>query len=330
MIFTLLGCLLLCFLVFIVGLIFYDFIPLIRDEDDDYSPLTAISVDIVITWVNLSDRAWQRRFEKAYKTVNPAVVSRHNSPDTNVDVEESLEYSIKLILKNLPWVRTIFILTQDQIPRAASLHDKIKVVHHRDVFTDKNMLSFNAMYIQSQIASIPGLSSRFIFMADDIFVVKPLPYSYFFTTLGLPVVRPKPRAMISLRNSHVYSHIVANTFRLVRHNLNHFLFAYSTVHGLIPCTRKLFNDAKHSIDEDEWNKINVIRSQDDFDFVSFYLPSYMISACRDHVRVRVPRHDFYEGSTFAGNILDVNATTVCFNNGFNQNCLDYLDVRLSS
>jgi hypothetical protein len=96
---------------------------------------------------------------------------------------EELRYSIRSILKYIPWVRYIYILMPNEKVRyfknQSEISEKIKYIK------DKNLIGFDSANIYSFLFKLFemekfGLSKNFIYMDDDYFIGKPLNKSDFF------------------------------------------------------------------------------------------------------------------------------------------------------
>lgn len=139
-------------------------------------------VDIVITWVDSSDIKWQESKQYYYNDTT-SDNDELRFPDVNYpDLE--LETTIKFIMKNITWYRTIFIVTSDgQIPncyyRLNNMKNNIKIIHHSKIWP-KDMLytlpTFNSHAIECNIHRIENLSNNFIYFNDDMYIVKKLKY----------------------------------------------------------------------------------------------------------------------------------------------------------
>ncbi len=84
---------------------------------------------------------------------------------------DELKYSLRSVDKYAPWVRKIFIVTNGQIPSWLNLdHPRIKIVTHEELFLNKSHLpTYSSPAIETHIHRIPGLSTKFIYMNDDVF-----------------------------------------------------------------------------------------------------------------------------------------------------------------
>lgn len=133
-------------------------------------------IDIVITWVDTTDELWKKRYET---TLNkPFRRSQRWSPD-NAPPDTELSLCLKLIRLNVPWVRKIFIVTQQQDPKCRT---------ENEIIIDHSSMGlgpvFNSLAIESALHRIPGLSEHFLYYNDDFFTVKTLTRDLFFTNTG--------------------------------------------------------------------------------------------------------------------------------------------------
>ena len=100
---------------------------------------------------------------------------------------DELRYSLRSLHTYAPWVRNVFLVTDDQMPSWLDTeHPDIKVVSHREIFADSSLLpTFNSHAIESQLHRIEGLSEHFIYVNDDVFFGRPLTPSRFFHSNGM-------------------------------------------------------------------------------------------------------------------------------------------------
>jgi hypothetical protein len=136
------------------------------------------SIDVVITWVDSKDPKWIEAYNRhADKKMD---MKRFKEIDT-------LKYIFRGIEKFMPWVRKIHLVTYGHYPEYLNLeHPKLNLVKHEDIFPDKEVLPvFNSCAIEMNLHYITGLSEKFIYFNDDMFVLKALSPNYFFTN-GVP------------------------------------------------------------------------------------------------------------------------------------------------
>lgn len=139
------------------------------------------SIDVVYTWVDSQDPVWQENFSKRVgepTQTTAASALRYLSRD-------ELRYSLRSIKKYAPWVRNIYIVTDDQTPSWFKGSDDVKIISHKEIFPDPSVLPvFNSHAIESCLHRIPGLSEHFIYFNDDVFLGKPVKPTEFFNRQG--------------------------------------------------------------------------------------------------------------------------------------------------
>lgn len=138
-------------------------------------------IDVVYTWVDSNDPVWQARFAKY---VGKPTETTHASELRYLSRNE-LRYSLRSVLKYAPWVRNIYIVTDNQRPQWLIESDRVKLVDHRDIFPDPSVLPvFNSHAIESCLHRIPGLAERYIYFNDDVFLGRPVSPADFFGPRG--------------------------------------------------------------------------------------------------------------------------------------------------
>jgi len=128
-------------------------------------------MDLVYTYVNCNDEKWkENRIQNKELYYNPKI----NNIDSNIlerfQDNNEIIYSIKNILKFLPWIRNIFIVTFDQIPDI--IDEKIKIIDHKDIIPGIYLPTFNSHVIEIYLHKIPNLSDVFLYFNDDMIISK--------------------------------------------------------------------------------------------------------------------------------------------------------------
>jgi hypothetical protein len=140
-------------------------------------------IDVVYTWVDGNDPEWRRKRAQ----VTGETYHAESASDARFLSRDELRYSLRSLHANAPWVRNIYIVTDDQQPawldtRPANLH----VVSHKEIFSDPSVLPvFNSHAIESQLHHIDGLAEHFLYFNDDMFIGRPLAPQAFFLSNGL-------------------------------------------------------------------------------------------------------------------------------------------------
>ena len=89
----------------------------------------------------------------------------NNTPIRFLHIGE-IAYSIRSVLKFIPWINMIYIITNKQIP-PVEIHPKIRVIDHTEIIPRQYLPTFNSDVIESFIHNIPELSEIFLYNNDD-------------------------------------------------------------------------------------------------------------------------------------------------------------------
>ena len=171
----------------------------------DSEPFTAFEpIDVVYTWVNGSDPVWLKKKEEWVKRLEekpvPVIPGNESFPtngtvplanqnvswvNTTAEVKEEeddtmsanryrdseeLRYSLRSLVKNAPWIRHIYLVTDNQVPYWLNLEtSKLSIITHEVLFANKSHLPvFSSPAIEANLHRIPGLSKKFIYFNDDV------------------------------------------------------------------------------------------------------------------------------------------------------------------
>lgn len=143
-------------------------------------------IDAVITWVDGADPQHKKKLEDYLSQIGG---SRPPSADpTRFNDAGEIDYCVVSLLKFAPWIRTIFIVTDNQSPKlmqdivGTAYENRIRLVDHRDIFKgyEDCLPTFNSSSILPMLWRVPGLSENFLFLNDDFFLISPVAPSDFF------------------------------------------------------------------------------------------------------------------------------------------------------
>ncbi|KAJ6255560.1 hypothetical protein M0813_11436 [Anaeramoeba flamelloides] len=156
-------------------------------------------IDAVIMWVNGSDPIFQQEKENEYfqydgceKNCRYPIESKlswccptRNKKENTIRFTEhdELKYLIRSIEQFAPWIRKIFLVTNNQIPNWLDLsNERIEIVVPSDfVKYPESLPTFSSPALESQLHLIKGLSRLFLYFNDDFFITKPIWPSDFIT-----------------------------------------------------------------------------------------------------------------------------------------------------
>lgn len=136
-------------------------------------------LDFVITWVDGNDKEWQK--EKETYSAKNDIVSDNDDREERYRDWDNLQYWFRGIEKYAPWVRTIHFVTCGHLPAWLNTkHPKLHIVKHSDYIPKKYLPTFNSHTIEWNFHRIEGLSERFVYFNDDMFLFKPTSPEDFF------------------------------------------------------------------------------------------------------------------------------------------------------
>lgn len=128
------------------------------------------AIDFVIPWVDGSDENW--------------IAERNKYAIDHIDKNnvlyrdwDNLQYFFRAIEKYAPWVHKVYFITYGHTPEWLNTNNpKLVIVNHKDYIPEKYLPTFSSHVIELNLHRIKGLSSKFVYFNDDIFLnnyVKP-------------------------------------------------------------------------------------------------------------------------------------------------------------
>lgn len=137
-------------------------------------------IDIVYTWVDGGDPLFVSERRKYARQYEPGEARDTSSANRFRDNGELL-FSLRSVEKFAPWVRKIHIVTNGQVPAWLNTDcERISLVTHEQIFSNRDHLPvFNSNAIEMNLHRINGLSRRFLYLNDDLFLNKHIDRSDF-------------------------------------------------------------------------------------------------------------------------------------------------------
>ncbi len=137
-------------------------------------------VDLIVTWVDGNDPAWQKQKAEVLKGEGDQRVLRYR--DWGL-----LQYWFRGVEQFLPWVNKIHFVTWGHLPGFLRVnHPKLHVVKHDDFIPPEYLPTFNSNVIEMNLFRMKELSEQFILCNDDTYFIRPIALNFFFRN-GLPV-----------------------------------------------------------------------------------------------------------------------------------------------
>lgn len=143
-------------------------------------------IDAVITWVDGYDPAHQRKLHDfcAQQGVHQTSVVE----PTRIQQCNEIHYCLLALRRFAPWLRTIYIVTNQQIPptvtalQGTEFGNKIRIIDQNELLRDCHSTQpvFNSISIEWLIWTIKGLSNHFLYLNDDFFILREVTPDDFF------------------------------------------------------------------------------------------------------------------------------------------------------
>jgi len=143
-------------------------------------------VDAVITWVDGYDNAHQQKLNNYL--LKQGIHRPLAASPTRFNQHGEIDYCVRSLLYFAPWISTIYIVTDAQVPAIISqlsetvYKNKVKLIDHRDIFSgfEHCLPTFNSLTIESVLWRIKGIANKFIYLNDDCALIRPVVYEDFF------------------------------------------------------------------------------------------------------------------------------------------------------
>ena len=168
---------------------------------------TMYSIDVVYTWVNHNDLHWKKLYfdfksKESSKDVDIGASKLSGDADalTRFHSNDELKYSLRSIARHMPWVRKIFVLSNCVAPNWLRPDDpRLVWVDHVAVIPTEYLPTFNSHVIESFLHRIPELADNFIYFNDDVFAMRTMAPSDFYSPQGASCSWLEPYGMVSGR-----------------------------------------------------------------------------------------------------------------------------------
>lgn len=290
------------------------------------------SIDLVYLWVDGNDPVWKKKHDAFVGQTTEE--SPLNCKGRYVNNDE-LKYSLRSVSLYAPWIRQIFIVTDNQVPSwLDTSNPKIKIIDHTEILPPESLPCFNSSLIEHFLYKIPGLTERFLFSNDDMYLNKPVRPEDFFTPEGLPIVRLTRKPFRKIRwfiRENIRRRPLKNYRRMVDHSTRLVEKMYGIYYNGLPhhnIDAYLKSDYRKGVEEtlhDEFqaNNTNHMRSNND---IHRSVLSYIALAENRAVRRYVDKKEsFYVNIQIERDyktLQDVQPTFFCMNDSEKVNDKD--------
>lgn len=177
----------------------------------------------------------------------------------------------------MPWVQTIYIVTDAQSPPWLSEqnHPKIKIIDHTEIIDKQYLPTFNSHVIEANLHKIPNLSEHFIYFNDDVFVARPLKAEHFFRANGIASLFVAAKRLSAMQQKGIMTPTLAaslNGIGLLQKQHDH-LIDMPLVHTYVPLKKSMYELAWQLYrDEIQAFLPNRLRTNYDLNMATFLVP----------------------------------------------------------
>jgi hypothetical protein len=143
-------------------------------------------IDAVISWVDGYEPSYQQKLKAYCHTLG--IEKDLAVEPTRIQQCNEIHYCMHSLFRFAPWIRTIYLVTNQQIPQAvlnlqgSPLADKIQIVDQNELLRAQQAttLIFNSISVEWLIWQIKGLSNQFLYLNDDFFLLREVTPTDFF------------------------------------------------------------------------------------------------------------------------------------------------------
>lgn len=289
------------------GLFFRDFLnkryPVIRNEilcpedeeavlikNDEYLERlidVRFPVDVVYTWVNDSDPTWLIKYNN-YKNGGDKRLGRYATDKARFNNHNELYYSVKSVVKYLPWVRNIFVVTDEQTPSWIHEFPFLKIIKHKDIIPDCYLPTFNSHVIEAHLHNITGLAENFIYFNDDVFVAKPLSVGHFFKSNGIASLFVSQKSISEMLSRGINTPTLSASINVSNIFVRDFnvVVDHPLVHTYVPLKKSYYEKVWMEYEKEITSFLmNKFRTDNDMNLATFFVP-WMTYLCGEAITAR--------------------------------------------
>jgi hypothetical protein len=152
---------------------------------DPTSRFPDLPVDVVYAWVDGDDPAWRRRRAATMARAGDRSEPWHASAldASRFRSRDELRYSMRSVNAYAPWVRHIWLVTDQQVPTwLDTAVPGLTVVDHRELFSEHELPVFNSRAIETRLHTIEGLTEHYLYFNDDMLLGRQVEKQDFFAS----------------------------------------------------------------------------------------------------------------------------------------------------
>lgn len=232
-------------------------------------------IDVVFTWVDDADPEWQERYQLHKQMASEGNIGRNATDPARFSNHNELKYSLGSVLKFLPWVRRVYIVTDKQCPKWLTPNDRVRIVDHTDIIESRYLPTFNSHVIEAHLHKIPDLAEHFIYFNDDVFVARPLPAGHFFRSNGIASLFMSKKSLLAMQAKGADTPTLSASLKSVSLLNKDFGFSidHPLVHTYVPLRKSMFEEAWRFYRFELKSFLsNKFRTNADLNMATFFVP----------------------------------------------------------
>ncbi|GAB2934482.1 stealth family protein [Streptomyces heilongjiangensis] len=149
-------------------------------------------IDAVYTWVDGDEPAMAAK-RRAHQERSAGVIAARETGASRYTSHDELRYALRSLRMYAGFIRHVYLVTDSQIPDWLDPEaEGLTVVDHREILPADALPVFNSHAIESRLHHIPGLSERYLYFNDDVFINRPVRAEHFFYGNGVARIPLSP------------------------------------------------------------------------------------------------------------------------------------------
>ena len=263
-----------------------------------------IKIDIVIPYVDNTDKVWQKIYNDfCFKNnLREKIIDIHTDRYEDIGL---INYQLKLINKHLPWVNKIYLLLMNKEQAPKDLPSNVEIVYHARFIPQKYLPTFNSTTIEMFLWNIPNLSEYFIYANDDMLPFKDLKPSDFFEN-GKIKIGWWNEDIREIKN--VFRHQCFNSYKHMAYRLRKKTQDYKYIrpqHSFTPMIKSHCKQAYNLLEDVITKHIRAFRTQYQYNqYIYPIFENFVYGTCESNI-------DFLYTQLKEG--IDLNHDIVCIN-----------------
>lgn len=235
---------------------------------EESGPQPDFPVDAVFTHVGGNDPAWQATYWKARRKWPEGMPNGMDGARFR-DFGE-IRRSVRAARECLPWLRRIIVASGEA--QAEDFPAGVEIVRPMDFIPEEFLPTFNSHVIEAHLDGIPGLAEHFVYFNDDVFALRRMQPSHFFSGSGRMKLFATRKSLRRMKEAGRSTPTLSASFNCIR-LLGDGRIDMPPAHTYFPLRRSVFAMARERFGTSIQNFLpNRFRSENDLNVATFLVP----------------------------------------------------------